>query len=166
MDSDALTLLLDERAIERALILFARAMDERDWSTMAAILTHDAFGDFGTGPLAGSAAIIELIRSYLDNCGPTQHLLGNVIVEVDGDTATSLAYVRDIHLNSTADPAVRFLYARRLPRHLASNPRRQLAHVPTDQSQPRLRRTPPGDFRQLTAERNRRTILCVLMREL
>ncbi|KDF02427.1 ethyl tert-butyl ether degradation protein EthD [Mycolicibacterium aromaticivorans JS19b1 = JCM 16368] len=108
MDSDALTLLLDERAIERALILFARAMDERDWSTMAAILTHDAFGDFGTGPLAGSAAIIELIRSYLDNCGPTQHLLGNVIVEVDGDTATSLAYVRDIHLNSTADPAVRF----------------------------------------------------------
>ncbi|WP_099250145.1 nuclear transport factor 2 family protein [Mycobacterium sp. shizuoka-1] len=99
--------LLDERAIVRALTLFARAMDERDWATMAGILADDAVGDFGTGSLAGSAAIIELIRGYLDNCGPTQHLLGNVIVDIDGDGATSRAYIHDVHLNSTADPATR-----------------------------------------------------------
>ena len=108
MDSHSLAQLLDERAISRALIGFARAMDDRDWATMAEILTEDAQGDFGTGPLAGSAAIIDLIRGYLDNCGPTQHLLGNVIVDVDGDTATSRAYIRDVHLNATADPSVRF----------------------------------------------------------
>ncbi|WP_431235826.1 nuclear transport factor 2 family protein [Mycolicibacterium psychrotolerans] len=108
MNSDFPTLLGDERAIERALILFARAMDDRDWAAMAAILTADAVGDFGTSHLAGSAAIIELIRGYLDNCGPTQHLLGNVIVDVDGDTATSRAYIHDVHLNAAADPAVRF----------------------------------------------------------
>ncbi|PND55462.1 DUF4440 domain-containing protein [Mycobacterium sp. ENV421] len=100
--------LRGERAIERALIHFARAMDDRDWSVMSEILEVDAEADFGTGRVAGSAAIIELIRGYLDNCGPTQHLLGNVVVDVDGDVATSRAYIHDVHLNATADPAVRF----------------------------------------------------------
>ncbi|WP_210419552.1 nuclear transport factor 2 family protein [Mycolicibacterium sp. ELW1] len=108
MDPDSLARLLDERLIERALTLFARAMDDRDWTAMAALLTDDAVGDLGTGPLAGSGAIIELIRGYLDNCGPTQHLLGNVIVDVAGDIATSRAYIHDVHLNAAADPAVRF----------------------------------------------------------
>jgi ketosteroid isomerase-like protein len=108
MDADSLAVMFDERAIERALILFARAMDDRDWAAMAEILAEDARGDFGTGPLAGSSAIIELIRSFLDRCGPTQHLLGNVIVDVDGDTATSKAYIRDVHLDSAADPSQRF----------------------------------------------------------
>ena len=108
MDSDSLALLFDERTIERALILFARAMDDRDWAAMGEILTDDAVGDFGTGLVTGSAAIIDLIRGYLENCGPTQHLLGNVVVDVDGDVATSRAYIHDVHLNSTADPAIRF----------------------------------------------------------
>ena len=108
MDSDFLALLRDERAIERALVLFARAMDDRDWAAMAGILSTDAEGDFGTGRMAGSAAIIELIRGFLDKCGPTQHLLGNVIIDIDGDTATSKAYIRDVHLNAAADPSQRF----------------------------------------------------------
>ena len=75
---------------------------------MSQILADDAQGDFGTGHLVGSSAIIELIRGFLDPCGPTQHLLGNVIVDVDGDVATSRAYVHDVHLNAAADPSVRF----------------------------------------------------------
>lgn len=100
--------LRDERAIERALILFARAMDDRNWEAMADILAEDAHGDFGTGRLVGSAAIIGLIRGFLDGCGPTQHLLGNVVVDVAGNTATSRAYIRDVHLNAAADPSTRF----------------------------------------------------------
>ena len=75
---------------------------------MAEILANDAAGDFGTGPLHGSAAIIELIRGFLDSCGPTQHLLGNVVIDVDGDTAFSRAYIRDVHLRSGADASARF----------------------------------------------------------
>jgi ketosteroid isomerase-like protein len=71
-------------------------------------LADDAEGDFGTGRLRGSAAMIQLIRGFLDNCGPTQHLLGNVVVDVDGDTAISRAYVHDVHLSSDANPATRF----------------------------------------------------------
>jgi hypothetical protein len=108
MDPDRLQRLCDERDVQRALTLFARAMDDRDWTVMADILADDAEGDFGTGRLYGSAAIIDLIRGYLDNCGPTQHLLGNVVIDVDGDRAVTQAYVRDVHLRSDADPSARF----------------------------------------------------------
>ncbi len=108
MDSDRLQVLFDERDIERTLKQFARAMDDRDWTAMADILADDAQGDFGTGRLRGSAAIVALIRGFLDNCGPTQHLLGNVVIDVDGDTAISRAYVHDVHLGSDADPFSRF----------------------------------------------------------
>jgi hypothetical protein len=101
MAADEGTRIGDERDIERALIRFARAMDDRDWNTLSNILAPDAFGDFGTGRLEGSAAIIELIRGFLDKCGVTQHLIGNVLVDVDGDHATSRAYVRDLHLSRT-----------------------------------------------------------------
>lgn len=76
MDSVALSVMRDERDIERALNLFARAMDNRDWATMAAILAEDVEGDFGTGRLVGATAIIDMIRGFLGSCGPTQHLLG------------------------------------------------------------------------------------------
>ncbi|BBY42309.1 nuclear transport factor 2 family protein [Mycolicibacterium celeriflavum] len=106
MNPDALQRLLDERDIERALYTTARAMDDHDWSAVAEVFADDATGDLGTGPLVGSGAIVALIRSYLDACGPTQHLLGNVIVDVAGDSAVSRAYVHDLHLS--ADGAERF----------------------------------------------------------
>ena len=74
---------------------------------MAEILAADAQGDSGTGRLHGSAAIIELIRGFLDNCGPTQHLLGNVVIDVDGDAATRRAYIHDVHLSADANSSVR-----------------------------------------------------------
>lgn len=64
----------------------------------AEVFAEDATGELGTGPLVGSAAIISLIRQFLDSCGPTQHLLGNVVVDVTGNTAVSWAYVHDLHL--------------------------------------------------------------------
>lgn len=107
MESEFWAQLRDERAIERALILFARAMDDRDWAAMAGILAEDAEGDFGTGRVTGRSTVINLIRGYLDNCGVTQHLLGNVVIDVSGDRAISRAYIRDVHLDSTDDPATR-----------------------------------------------------------
>lgn len=107
MESEFWAQLRDERAIERALILFARAMDERDWATMADILADDAEGEFGTGRVTGRSAVIGLVRGYLDNCGTTQHLLGNILIEVSGDRAVSRAYTRDVHLNAANDPTKR-----------------------------------------------------------
>lgn len=92
--------LLAERAIARALHRFARAMDERDWSALERVLRADATADLGTGPLRGRDAIVAQMRSFLDACGPTQHLLGNLLVEVEGQRATSRCYVSDLHVGS------------------------------------------------------------------
>lgn len=104
----ALADLLAERAIARQLILFARAMDARDWAALDAIVAEEATGDYGEGPLAGRAAIVATMRKYLDGCGPTQHLLGNLVIDLDGDRATSRCYVNDIHLGPGDKSALTF----------------------------------------------------------
>ena len=90
----------DEREIYRNIVRFARAMDDRDWAAIADIATADATAELGTGPLVGRDEIVALIRTFLDECGPTQHLVGNVLIDIDGDTARSRAYVSDMHLGA------------------------------------------------------------------
>lgn len=90
----------DEREIYRNIVQIARAMDERAWSMIDALVVPEATGDFGNGQLNSAAEILALLRSFLDDCGPTQHLIGNVLIEVDGDTATSMSYVADVHLGT------------------------------------------------------------------
>ena len=92
--------LLDEREIYRQLVRFARAMDNRDWQTIRAITSPDLIADFGTGDITGNDEVIAFIRSFLQHCGITQHMLGNVIIDIAGDTATSQAYVADLHLSA------------------------------------------------------------------
>lgn len=97
----ALATLLAEREIARGLAEFARAMDERDWNALDDVLAEDATGDFGAGGiLCGRAAMVALMRSFLDDCGPTQHLVGNVVVDVVGDQACSRCYVCDMHVGA------------------------------------------------------------------
>lgn len=92
--------LLAERAIYRQLVRFARAMDARDWEALNDITTEDITADLGAGDLAGRAALVANMRAFLDDCGPTQHLLGNVLIEVEGERASSRAYVSDMHLGT------------------------------------------------------------------
>ena len=96
-----LDVLRAEREIARNLMAFARGMDARDWDAVRALMVDDAVGEFGRGPEVGADRVVESIREFLDVCGPTQHLLGNIVVDVDGDTAVSHAYVSDMHLGAT-----------------------------------------------------------------
>ena len=48
--------LLAERAIYRALVMFARAMDARDWSGLDLLTTEDMTADLGTGPNSTGAS--------------------------------------------------------------------------------------------------------------
>lgn len=108
MSDRRLDRLLDEREIHRKLIGIARAMDQRDWNAFREILLPDATADLGAGPLSGRDAIARFIAGFLDACGPTQHLLGNVLIEVEGDEATSRAYVSDVHKGLGAKAEVTF----------------------------------------------------------
>lgn len=93
--------LLDERAIYLQICALADAMDQRDWNALNHILTEDADGEFGTGEtIVGRAGFVAMFSHFLGNCGPTQHLIGNVRVTVNGDTAQSRCYIRDMHIGS------------------------------------------------------------------
>lgn len=83
-------------------------MDERDWSALDRVLREDASADLGTGLLAGRSAIVAQMRSFLDACGPTQHLIGNLLVEVEEDEASSRCYVSDLHQGAGAKAALSF----------------------------------------------------------
>ncbi len=92
--------LLAEREIYRTLVAIARAMDERNWQAIDALTIGSMSCDLGLGPQQGRDAFIHTMRSFLDECGPTQHLLGNVLIDVDGETASSKAYVSDMHVGA------------------------------------------------------------------
>lgn len=92
--------LIGHHQIRERLIGIARGMDDRDWGGLARIIAHDAIADFGGGMVEGSAAIIDVFRRFLDPCGPTQHLLGNLIVSIDGEQAESKCYVSDMHIGA------------------------------------------------------------------
>lgn len=93
-----LATLLDERAIQRGLSMFARALDERNFESLAEVFAADMTFDYGIGgEQNGLSSLCELVSHFLLQCGPTQHLLGSIIIDVDGDTATSRAYVQARH---------------------------------------------------------------------
>lgn len=90
--------LLAERQIYRNLVNLAQAMDNRDWPAFDKLTIDNIDADLGLGLETGRDKMVDTIRRYLDGCGVTQHLLGNVLIDVDGEKATSQAYVCDMHL--------------------------------------------------------------------
>jgi len=77
--------LLDEREITRGLGRFARILDQKEWTGLPDVFAHDLTFDYGQGEEAGIATLEQRMRVYLDICGPTQHLLGSIVVDVAGD---------------------------------------------------------------------------------
>ena len=101
-------ILLAEREIYRKLVRFARAMDDRQWDLIADLAVADLTANFGIGELNGRDAVIANMRSFLDDCGTTQHILGNVLIYINGDRASSQCYVSDMHLSSDKDSDLSF----------------------------------------------------------
>jgi hypothetical protein len=89
--------LEDRNEIVALLDRFAEALDLRRWELLDAVFADDVDYDFVETRVRGRAEAVRVIRSYLDACGPSQHLLGNYRVSVAGDRATSRVYVRAFH---------------------------------------------------------------------
>lgn len=102
--SDALHILWVEREVRGGLARFARIIDGKDWAALADVFAADLTFDYGTGEQSGIAALEATMRRFLDGCGPTQHLIGSIMVDVDRDRAVSRAYVQARH-QRPGDPA-------------------------------------------------------------
>ena len=90
--------LLLERELNAVLSRYARACDQRDWAAMDDVFLQEATADYGgLHQLQGRGPIVAMIRVHLDGCGPSQHLLGNLLVESSDSTIVSRIYVRAAH---------------------------------------------------------------------
>jgi len=88
----------DRFAIIATLDRYAECLDERDWPGLADVFTEDVEIDWVEWHQTGLDEVTKSIRSYLDGCGPSQHLLGNYRISLEGDTAKSKHYCRVMHM--------------------------------------------------------------------
>jgi hypothetical protein len=106
---DCLVQLRIERQLHRVLVDYARLCDERDWERIDQVFAPDASAEYGGWPLADRAAILKMLQRHLGGCGPTQHLLGNLLVDhLEPAAARSRVAVRAAHLGSGALAAERY----------------------------------------------------------
>lgn len=94
---DTLQQLIDERDISRVLVRFAQVMDNKEWGAIGEVYAEDVRYDYGGGEQAGLDTILKMTRYHLDLCAGSQHLIGTIRVDVDGDRAVSKSYVQARH---------------------------------------------------------------------
>ena len=75
----------DRLAIANQLARFARTVDSRDWGAVGEVFAEEVSFDYGDGrEQSGIAAMREQFRVFLGGCGPSQHLIGSIAIELDG----------------------------------------------------------------------------------
>ena len=84
------------QAVVDVVVRCAAAYDHRDWPGLDEVFAPDATG-YG---VEGREAVVSFVRRFLGGCGPSQHLLGNHQVTVDGDTAKSVCQARVLHVGA------------------------------------------------------------------
>jgi ketosteroid isomerase-like protein len=107
-------MLLDERDITQLCYRYGTALDSRDWPLLRSCFTDDAVTVYeGLGEFAGQSAIEAACRTTLEPLDRSHHLIGNVSVRVDGDTASAQCYLQAQHLRNGAPGGDLYLIAGR-----------------------------------------------------
>ena len=100
--------LLDRQAIADLVIRYTTAIDERDWALLRTCFTNDAIADYGDlGRYEGVDAIVPGCREPLSRLDASQHLLGNIVIEITGENTavvTSKVQAQHFLVNAAGDP--------------------------------------------------------------
>jgi len=89
----------DYREIEAVIIRYASALDKKQYELLGEVFTPEATANYvGLAKCEGLDSIIKLVSGVLDQCGNTQHLLGNIQIELDGNHAKASCYLQAIHV--------------------------------------------------------------------
>ena len=87
----------DRFAIIATLDRYAECLDTRDWQGLSDVFSEDISMDFVAWKADNLDDVRKAIASFLDGCGPSQHLLGNYRIVLNGDKASSKVYCRVMH---------------------------------------------------------------------
>jgi ketosteroid isomerase-like protein len=100
-ERDHMNELLDERAISAALTRFCLRVDRYDIDGAMEVFTEHCVTDYGPargGALTGRNAFRERLIESQSRFEHTHHQLGQLQIEVTGETATSVAYCTASHV--------------------------------------------------------------------
>lgn len=99
---------------------YAWSLDHRDWLGLADCFVEDAVVDYGAlgGELEGATVVAEFCRSVLEGLDASQHLIGNTMVELDGDEAAATCYFQAQHVFVSDNGANTYLVAGTYTDHL------------------------------------------------
>ena len=91
--------LEDKQKITEAIYLYCRGLDRGDLSVLEKVYHPDATEDRGEGLFVGNAwDMLEQALKVLDRVyASTQHFMGNILIEVSGDTAFAESYFQAYH---------------------------------------------------------------------
>lgn len=92
--------LLDERAVSRLIIRFARCLDTKDWEGYASCYARDGRLVLPGGSHDGRDGLAEYVERDLGGFIATQHVSANHEIEVRGDTARARSSLLATHVTA------------------------------------------------------------------
>ena len=101
--SDATQTLWDKHLIEQVYFRYCEVIDAKDFDRLDEVFTLDAVGDYRSANthldqgLASLAARLKVGMGPQSDCGPTQHNVLNIRLEIEGDRATGKAHFYAVH---------------------------------------------------------------------
>lgn len=99
-DAEAAQSLADQQEIADLCVRYTIALDTRDWALLESCFAPSPAFVHPGGRLEGFSAILERTKAALTPLTATQHLLGTIVIRVDGDTARSMCYFRAQHVRA------------------------------------------------------------------
>ena len=102
MSGEALETLLAKQEIYEPSCRYARGLDRLDRALLASVFAKDAYCEYGfyDGPYE---AFVDFAMNALGGHVANQHLLGNVLIEVEGDEAFGEVYFQAYHKLETEE---------------------------------------------------------------
>jgi len=89
----------DYREIGAVLLRYASALDKKQYDRLDEVFTPEGTANYiGLAECKGLGSIVKLVSGVLDQCDHTQHLLGNIQIDVQGNRATASCYLQAIHV--------------------------------------------------------------------
>lgn len=96
----------DRDRISEVLIRYATGIDTRDWPLFRTCFTDDVHADYGEiGVWDGVDAITEYMATTHDGMADTKHMMSNLAIDLDGDTASATSYVHVVLVLTREPPA-------------------------------------------------------------
>ena len=92
--------LADREQIRQLLYRMSRAIDRHDMDLRASVWHDDSIDNHGIfdGTMADYTAWLLTDQSPLSQFDQTQHMLGNILIELDGDVADTESYLLATHV--------------------------------------------------------------------